>query len=491
MARSSTLNKESLVKLGAERLADLLLDEAEGNGPLKKLVMAALAAARGPDAIAAIVDKRLAGLERASGAIGWERVKSFSDDLAAVLKIITGDIAKADAEMAADRLLRFLATADRTLSRTDGSDGEAAHVYHAAAAALPALVGKLSQAQNASLADRLYALAAGSRYRVVLESMPEIIGQSPGSVVDALDTRLASAVSSLGPIDESDRDWNKRMRVRHLIELRQHIADSRGDVDAFIALETSLPGLRPDAADIAERLARAGRHREALDWLRRPTGSTIRMLRVEDIEAGLPPRDPAAERRARLEIDVLEAMGERSEARALRRKSFETTLDAEILRDHLAHLPDFEDVDALDAAFAHALASPLSYAALRFLVAWPRLHLAGSLVVERRAQWDGRRYEILAQAAEALDSAHPLAATILYRALIDSILARGQSLAYPHAARYYSKLDSLAAREDPNWPIEPAQTYRAGLKSRHGRKHGFWGLAEATGRPGKALGDDA
>ena len=367
MARSSMLNKESLVKLGAERLAELLLDEAERNGPFKKLVLAALAAARGPDAIAA-------GLERASGAIGWERVKSFSDDLAAVLKIITGDLAKADAEMAADRLLRFLATADRTLSRTDGSDGEAAHVYHAAAAALPALVGKLSQAQNASLADRLYALAAGSRYRVVLELMPEIIGQSPGSVVDA----LASAVSSLGPIDESDRDWNKRMRVRHLIELRQHIADSRGDVDAFIAPETSLPELRPDAADIAERLARAGRHREALDWLRRPTGSTIRMLRVEDIEAGLPPRDPAAERRARLEIDVLEAMGERSEARALRRKSFETTLDAEILRDHLAHLPDFEDVDALDAAFAHALASPLSYAALRFLVARPRLDLAGS-----------------------------------------------------------------------------------------------------------------
>ena len=80
MARSSTLNKEALVKLGAERLAELALDEAERNGPFKKLVMAALASTRGPAAIAAIVDKRLAGLERASGAIGWERARSFGDE---------------------------------------------------------------------------------------------------------------------------------------------------------------------------------------------------------------------------------------------------------------------------------------------------------------------------------------------------------------------------------------------------------------------------
>ena len=117
-----------------------------------------------------------------------------------------------------------------------------------------------------------------------------------------------------------------------------------------------------------------------------------------------------------------------------------------MLREHLAHLPDFEDVDALDAAFAHALGSPLIYAALGFLVAWPRLDLAARLVVERRAQWDGRHYEILAPAAEALESRQPLAATILYRALIDSILARGQSPAYPHAARYHAESGRRAAR---------------------------------------------
>ena len=119
MARQPALNKEALAGLGAERLAELALDEAQRNGAFKKLVLAALASTKGPDAIAAIVDKRLGGLERAGGAIAWERAKSFSDDLAAVLKIITGDLAKADADMAFARLLRFLSTADRTLERTE------------------------------------------------------------------------------------------------------------------------------------------------------------------------------------------------------------------------------------------------------------------------------------------------------------------------------------------------------------------------------------
>ena len=81
MARAPTLTKEALLTLGAERLAELALDEAAQNAPFKKLVLAALAATRGPDAVAAIVDKRLAGLEKARSAVGWGRGKSFADDL--------------------------------------------------------------------------------------------------------------------------------------------------------------------------------------------------------------------------------------------------------------------------------------------------------------------------------------------------------------------------------------------------------------------------
>ena len=51
-------------------------------------------------------------------------------------------------------------------------------------------------------------------------------------------------------------------------------------------------------------------------------------------------------------------------------------------------------------------------------------------------------------ATEQLEPDHPVAATILYRALLDDILDRARSPAYRHAARYLEKLDALSAYKD-------------------------------------------
>jgi hypothetical protein len=117
MARTPPLSREALIGLGADRLAELALDEAETSAAFKKLLIAALAATVGPEAVAAIVDKRLAALEKARGAIGSARVRAFVDDLSATLKIIVGDLAKADAEGAAARLVQLMGAADRTRAR--------------------------------------------------------------------------------------------------------------------------------------------------------------------------------------------------------------------------------------------------------------------------------------------------------------------------------------------------------------------------------------
>lgn len=95
------------------------------------------------------------------------------------MKIITGDLAKADPDAAAERLMRFLATADRTLARAGGAQFEAAQVYHAAAEALPGLIARLSAEEVGSLADRLYELAARSRAGVVMKPMRESLRDRP------------------------------------------------------------------------------------------------------------------------------------------------------------------------------------------------------------------------------------------------------------------------------------------------------------------------
>ncbi|RBP14349.1 hypothetical protein DFR50_109102 [Roseiarcus fermentans] len=478
MARDAPPSLDQLIGLGARRLAELALDEAGSNAAFRQRLAAAIAAARGPAAVAAIVDRRLAALEKGRSTIAAARRRAFVEDLSATLKIIADDLAGADPASAVERLLRLLAAADGALAR---AGDEAAGVFSAAAAALPALLARLPGDDGGALADGLYALAADSRSAFVLRAAADILAAAPAATVAALDARLAEGVLALGPLAGDPPNWSLRARARRLIELRQRIADRRGDVDAYIALATALPGEGPDVAAIGERLVGAGRAAEALAWLRRSAPPSIKRLSLADLHVGLPPRDPAADRRAHVEIAALEALGDNAAAQALRWRLFTETLDADILREQVARLPDFEDVEALDAAFAAVFASPMIAAALRFFLQWPRLDLAERLVVERRTEWDGRRCEALAPAADALESRHPLAAVVLYRALLDAILDRGLSLAYGRAARYYAALQGLEAREAPGWPIEPHRHYRAELRRRHGRKLGFWSRVEAAG----------
>ncbi len=56
-------------------------------------------------------------------------------------------------------------------------------------------------------------------------------------------------------------------------------------------------------------------------------------------------------------------------------------------------------------------------------------------------------------------SGRNLCASVIYRALLDSILRRGQTKTYPHGVRYLRKLD-LLARSVPDWrKVEPHDAY--------------------------------
>ena len=96
MARRATLTHDALIALGPEKLARLVLDEAGRNTGFKRLVSAALAASQGPEAIAAVVDRRLAALERARGSIAWEKRKDFVGDLEATVRTIADELGAAD-----------------------------------------------------------------------------------------------------------------------------------------------------------------------------------------------------------------------------------------------------------------------------------------------------------------------------------------------------------------------------------------------------------
>ena len=480
-SRSTTPTRESLAALSQERLIALVLEEVGQSAAFKKRVSAALAALQGPDTVAAMIDRRLSALEKARGYIDWQKRRAFAADLDATLATILADLKPLDAGLALDRLLRFLLGADATLERVDDSSGQVHAVYEAAAEAASGLAASLPADAAVRFATRALAGLEGDGFGLIGGLLVDLLPNLPAEALDPLDAALTEAVAVL-PASEGKgavlaaggQEWERRYQRHRLNRLRQVIADIRGDADGFIAIEQEMSPERPDTVAVAERLLTAGRAADALDWIRRPQKRGMRVVTRADLIAGEIDAEGPDRAREAVEIRILDALGRKDEAQSLRWSRFEASLDSDVLRDYLARLPDFEDEDALERAFAYAASRKDPHGALSFLIRWPNLDRAARLVLDRRLEWSGRIWELLAPAAEALEPDHPLAASILYRSLIDDILERGRAPAYGHGARHLARLSELSRELAPGDLSPSHEAYAAGLRKAHGRKSGFW-----------------
>ena len=113
------------------------------------------------------------------------------------------------------------------------------------------------------------------------------------------------------------------------------------------------------------------------------------------------------------EIALLEAEGRTDEAQDARWRLFEAALSQTALRDFVARLPDFEDVEALDRAFAFVAAGPNARDALTFLMTWPTLREAARLIEDRQTELPRSLPEADAWAGR-LEHRYPAAAAILH-----------------------------------------------------------------------------
>jgi len=112
------------------------------------------------------------------------------------------------------------------------------------------------------------------------------------------------------------------------------------------------------------------------------------------------------------------------------------------------------------------------------LISWPALDHAGNLVLQRAAELDGDHYEILTPAAEVLAAKHPLAATVVLRAMIDFSLRNARSSRYRHAARHLLDCSGLASTIEDFRQVEPHSGYEAKLRREHEKKSSFWSLID-------------
>jgi hypothetical protein len=78
------------------------------------------------------------------------------------------------------------------------------------------------------------------------------------------------------------------------------------------------------------------------------------------------------------------------------------------------------------------------------------------------------------------EGAHPLAATLLRRAMIEDTLDGAKSKRYRHAARHMAECRALASVITDHGEFETHETFVSRLRASHSRKSGFWTLIADT-----------
>jgi Family of unknown function (DUF6880) len=458
MAKSQPLTAEALVKLGPDRLAALLLDAAEHDAALARTLRVAVASQAGAASAAAEIDAEIKRLKRGTSFIDRHRVPDFVRGLSALHDAIVGPLADADPEMALERIFDFIDLAPALIERTD-DEGQIADVMRSACADAAALAARASPTFSSERsAFRAYQTYLCDDYGVADHIIAEFAQALDATARAALREWIEGDLARLPPPGEPGSTSAPRGVWKLIFALAQ-IADAEGDVDAYCAAQQRLgPRVRDDAG-MAKRLLDAGRAAEA--------------LAVIDAAEPNPAKNAIA--LADLQIAALTALDRHDEAQTLRWTEFTRGLREEPLRDLLRRMPDFTDVAREQEAMAFAEAYPDPHRALEFLVHWPDIQRAARLIEDRQAALDGNCYWILAPAAEKLEAKAPLAATLLFRKMIEFTLDQGRSSRYGHAARHLHSCAWLA-QQIGDWRGHASHSdYVAALRRRHGRKSGFWG----------------
>jgi hypothetical protein len=444
MAGKRTLNTKNLETLGAAALAELLIEVSAGNAVIQRRLRLALAAAGGAEDAAQAVRQRLAAIARSTTFIDSRKRKALLADLEAQQQAISGPIATANPALAVELQGRLLGLAEGVLDRCSDSTGAVIGLFERGVTTLATLAAAAATSPDtlvAQASDLLQENGYG-QFAGLIPALAPLLGEAGLR-------QLQEALLERGGVD--------RFTMEQLLQ-------GRGDLDAYLELfEPSQLRWPATAAEVAAQLLGGGRAAQALTVLDQASHAT---------------QTVAAEEWHATRIAVLEALGRADDAQAHRWEVFRQTLSSPLLREYLRRLDDFADVEAEERALAVAEQHPDPLVALHFLVSWPSLARAARYAIAHCRHWDGDAYEIYEPAAERLCADHPLAATLLLRAMVVFALATGRAKRYRYAAEHLRQCERLEARIDDWQGFLSHASFAGRLRETFARSWSFWQLLE-------------
>ncbi len=431
-----TLDSFQLVRDLASRYPD-----CDSQGPLLPLNKKVSAASK---RLAKLVDS----LNGDSCFIPYRESFRFAEVLHAALDRIEDEIIPSDPEEGLWLVAMFIETDLRIIAHGDDSGGAMAEAYYRACGLFATIAKKLENPNYArELFFRLIACTDYGTRDLLFDCANQIL--SPAVVKHVIEVWLAR----LEQLDTEER-WGLSIRLGQL-------AKSIGD--SLLYERIRMEGRDPReyllvAFDVARCHLECGNPEEALV-----------MLSFEGIEGRF------MSERNELLAKAYEALGREDKLREVFLKEFHNTGYSNKATRLIEMAPEVEKQSLraeLDQFVLKSALDPTRQAG--YFVEMGDLNTAEQVIVSNHSAFNGDFYDTLLQLAEPLKENHPLAASVLYRATMESVLNRAISKYYPHAVRYYKYLKKLNPRIKDWKGIEDHLTYWRTIETKHERKSAFW-----------------
>src|SRR6266404_4657536 len=432
------LTVEEVERLGARRLAGIVVKHCCRDEGLLQTVRIALAASAPGDALVKTLAAEIEAIRGDRRFYGYRQSSTLAYELDRIREGITADLLPVHPSAAAELLGRLIRLDANVFERSDDSDGVIGDAIAEAVRDCGRAWAAVAERDPNMLAAKVLDLFTTDEYG------------ARGKVIIAFATARGTA-----GLDELER-----------------IADARGDVDGYIAARRLAGSEAAAVREIVERLVAVGRLEEALHWAEH----TLHWAE----HTGVPTFE--RENIARLKVDILDRLGRTEDAQAVRWSIFATSLSPDVLAEYLGRLPEVAMGEARQMAIAAALGHPDIHRALHLLADFAP-DIAAELVRRRLDQIRGEIYFLLRPVADRLAGNHPVAAILLYRKMADAVLRRAQSLHYDHAVRDLVDAVRLVPKV-ADWLGHLSQEdYRRRVATEHRQKRAFWQRMERAGLP--------
>jgi hypothetical protein len=438
-------DRNQLIELGVETLADTLLNlcqiSPEANNTVKRLL------ATPKENIKRYKDK-LARFKRSSKFIDWHESAHFAEELKQLLQDLAAGVQ--DPYLGTELVSRFFELDSSIFERCDDSNGEIGDVFKYDACNL--FIQFANQCEDkAKIAQLVITLNQEDGYGVrdsLIDSASEYLPE----------TTLRFMADSLWNLLENENNESQKRQWRSALQsIAKQLNDAILFENAALTNEKLYSALWLDVASVYFASGKPD----------------IALIRLNNV-----PKDETFQREERnqLYLNIYHALGDLTAETDMAWQIFNAKRNLTTLSQLLDIIGHEQRESVINGAIKTIFQEHgLCYPDADFLLQANAIDALESYLLQRVDQLNGSFYMCLVPLAQGLEKQHKyLISSLIYRALIDAILAKAQSKYYHHAAKYLKQVNQLEPLIDDWQTWNPHSVYLKNLHEQHKRKSAFW-----------------